>query len=253
MLTTGKRGRLSARTLICVFGAASIIWSVYATVSLVWPTSLDRTAKHIIQGDTFPGDTIISLAATLDDVKGDGEPGVLRSVALIRLRALEKSTADGGSPNLDEDQLKLDAAIRRSLAKAPTDPFLWVVLYWLENTRNGFSRDHLKFLRMSYALGPNEGWIAGSRNRQALAIFSQLSPDTQRQVIHEFAGLVQSDYIGQAADLLIGPGWQIREKLLSGLREVPLIQREGLARAVYGLGYDVSVPGVKSSAPRPWR
>ncbi|MGA7802866.1 MAG: hypothetical protein WCC36_18860, partial [Gammaproteobacteria bacterium] len=211
------------------------------------------TARHIIQGDTFQGDAITSLASTLDDVKGNSYPGALRSAAIIRLRALEKSMAEGGSPQLDEEQRKLDASIRMSLARAPADPFLWVVLFWLENARNGFSRNHLKLLQESYALGPNEGWVAIRRNRLALAIFSQLSPNLRREVVREFAGLVRSHYIAQAADLLVGPGWPVRDQLLSGLRDVPQLPREQLAKAVYDLGYDVSVPGVTLPAPRPWR
>ena len=253
MQEVGKRDRLSARTIICVFGAVSIIWGLYAVASLWRPTSLERTAKQIIQGDTFQGDAITSLVSTLDDVKSDSYPGALRSAAIIRLRALEKSMAEGGSPQLDENQRKLDASIRMSLARAPADPFLWVVLFKLENTRNGFSRNHLKLLQELYALGPNEGWVAVRRNRLALAIFSQLPTDLRHDVIREFAGLVRSGYIPQAADLLVGPGWQVRKRLLSGLRDVSQIPREQFAEAVYDRGYDVSVPGVTLPAARPWR
>lgn len=253
MFEAGQRNRLSARAIICLVGLASMIWGVYAVASLWWPTSLDRTAAQIIQGNTFQGDAIAALASSLDDLTIESYPRALRSAAIIRLRALEKSMAEGGSPELDEEQRKLDASIRRSLALTPADPFLWVVLFWLENARNGFSQSHLRFLQASYALGPNEGWVAVRRNRLALAIFPQLPPGLRPKVIREFAGLVQSGFIAQAANLLVGPGWPVRQRLLVGLRDVPQIPRERLAKAVRELGYDVSVPGVKPPAPRPWR
>lgn len=248
-----KRDGLIARVLVCGVGLAAIVWGLYVIPALWRPTSLERVTKHIIQGDVFQGDAITSLANTLDDMGGDIYPSAFRSVAIIRLRALEKTMDEGDTRTLDADLRKLRASVRMSLSNVPADPFLWVVLFWLENTQNGFSRSHLKFLQMSYMRGPNEGWVAAKRNRQALAIFSQLSPELRDEAINEFAGLVRSGFIAEAVDILVGPGWPIREKLMSGLRAEPLIQRERLARAVYNRGYDISVPGVKPTAPRPWR
>ncbi len=161
--------------------------------------------------------------------------------------------ADGDVHTLDADLQKLHRSIRMSLVNAPADPFLWVVLFWLENTQNGFSRSHLKFLQMSYSEGPNEGWVAVNRNRQALVIFAQLPSELRGKAINEFAGLVRSGFIAPAANILVGPGWPVREKLLAVLRDVPQIQRERLAKAVISLGREISVPGVKPPTPRPWR
>jgi hypothetical protein len=106
---------------------------------------------------------------------------------------------------------------------------------------------------MSYSLGPNEGWIAVRRNRLALALFAVLTPDLQNKAVLEFAHLVDSGFVPEAADILTGPGWPVRERLLSRLAHVDELYREQFAKAVYQLGYDVSVPGVKPFGFRPWR
>ena len=154
--------------------------------------------------------------------------------------------AEGDSRALDKDLRKLHPSIRASLSNAPADPFLWAVLFWLENTQDGFSQRHLKFLQMSYSVGPNEGWIAVKRNHQAVAIFSHLPRELQNEAITEFSGLVRSDFIAVAAGILVGPGWPIRGQLLSELRDASQVQKERLARVIYAKGYDISVPGVKS-------
>lgn len=248
-----NRAGFVARVFVCGLGIATISWGLYAFSSLWRPTSLDRVARHIVQGDVFQGRAITSLTNTLDDVVGGSYRGVLRSVAIIRLRVLEKAIEEGDARTFDANLRMLAVSVRSSLSVAPADPFLWTLLFWIENTQKGFSRSHLDFLQMSYSEGPNEGWVAVKRNRQALAIFSQLSPDLQGEAISEFAGLVRSGFIAQAADILVGPGWPVRKRLLSGLRDAPQIQRERLGKTVYSLGYDVSIPGVKQSPLRPWR
>jgi hypothetical protein len=77
-------------------------------------------------------------------------------------------------------------------------------------TRNGFRPDDVKYLRMSYRLDPNEGWIALKRNRLAFEKFDQLSTDLAESAIGEYVALVKSGLYEQAAEILSGPAWQAR-------------------------------------------
>jgi hypothetical protein len=143
-------------------------------------------------------------------------------------------------------------SVRGSLSCAPADPFLWFILYWLENARSGFDHKHLEYLRLSYMLGPNEGWIGAKRNRFALAVFEHLPPDLADMAIGEFAHLLESGFHSEVVAIFTGPGWRIRDRLLSGLKNVPKIHREGFAQALYWQGYDVDVPGIRRPDPRHW-
>jgi hypothetical protein len=168
------------------------------------------------------------------------------------LRLLEQAIADGDQNNLDGLMSETDGMILKSLANAPTDPFLWTILFWLENTQNGFKRARLNYLQMSYLLGPNEGWIAVKRNRLAVAIFPSFPPDIAENAVSEFSRLIGSGFFVEAADILGGPGWPIRETLLSGLKDVDELNRQTFAKIVYSLGYDVMVPGIDRPDWRPW-
>jgi hypothetical protein len=177
-------------------------------------------------------------------------PVVTHSTAIILTRMAEQAVVDGD--NIDTQLNALRSSIRRSLACSPADPFLWVVLYWVEINQNGFQPGYLKYLRLSYQLGPNEGWIALKRNGYALAIFHQLPPDIADMALAEFPRLLDSGFDIEAFNIFIGPGWSHRALLLPHLKGVAEIHREALARALYKAGYDVIVPGITLPDPRPW-
>ncbi len=245
---------VASRIFVCGLGIAAIAWGGYALPVFWRQSGIAQTADHIIKGDPYKANVLSALAPQLDAIQVDkwGRPSALRNSAVIRLRILENTIENGDQNLADRQMIKLHETIDESLAHTPADPFLWLVLFWLENTQNGYSAEHLKYLRMSYSLGPNEGWIGVNRNRFALAIFSQLSPDLADEAKGEFVRLVDSQFFPETANILVGPGWEIRSILLAGLKDADEVNRRLFAKTVYKLGYDIIVPGVESPDPRPW-
>ena len=140
--------------------------------------------------------------------------------------------------------------IRGSLSCAPADPFLWLALYSVEVNEQGPKPDYLKYLRLSYRLGPYEGWIASKRNPLAFGAFQQLPPDLREDVIDEFFAMVHDgNFSGQAAEILIGPAWPERELISSRLTRLSDYDRRRFADELDRRGYDLNVPGV-GLAPR---
>ena len=90
----------------------------------------------------------------------------LRALAIVRLRLAEEAISDGDGTLIDQTLSTSETALRHSLSCSPTEPFLWFALFWtlLQQT-------NLKLLRMSYRLGPNEGWLSIRRSSLALAIY----------------------------------------------------------------------------------
>jgi hypothetical protein len=106
---------------------------------------------------------------------------------------------------------------------------------------------------MSYLVGPHEGWVARQRNYTVLSHFSELPPDVAEAAMTEFKDLVASAYYDSAVEILVGPGWPIRDMLLRRLEDVPIEARRQFSRLADQLGYAIVVPGVDSADPRPWR
>jgi len=245
---------IASRIFVCCMAVVTIAWGCYV-MPIVWSQSgAAQIAGYIISGDPFQAKVLTSLTPRLDIIQSEkwDHPSAVRNSAVIRLRIFENEISDGDQKSIDIQLTKLRETVAKSLANAPADPFLWVVLFWLENTQNGYNTEHLKYLRMSYALGPEEGWVAVRRSRIALAIFPQLPPDIAEYAKSEFVRLVDSRMYYEAADILVGPGWVIRSTLLAGLKDATELNRKLFDNTVYRMGYDVSVPGVEQREKRPW-
>ena len=246
----------AARIGTFIVGSVAIAWGVLTFPIFEQQSVLELTGMHIIDGEPFNADELNRLLPILTATEEDTKScpvNVLHFAAIIRLRLVEVDIAAAARDRIDDSLQTLRHSIYRSLGCSPADPFLWTVLFWLENTMNGYSPEHLSYLSLSYKLGPNEGWIALTRNRLALSIFDQLPANLREMAIGEFSHLLESGFYAETANLFTGPGWPIRNMLLARLNGVSEVSRQRFARTLYDEGYDIDVPGVGRVDPRPWR
>jgi hypothetical protein len=242
------------RVFIIVLGAAAFAWALVMMPAFQQQASIERIARHIIRGETYSSDF---LERRIADVKAadnafDCHPIASWSAAIIRTRMAE-NVRRARKPIEAKQITDLDNSIRRSISCSPAEPFLWLVLYWAENVKDKLRPQHLKYLELSYQLGPNEGWIALKRNPLGFENYDELSPGLRADVISEFLRLIKGGFSEQAADILQGPAWRLRDILIPDLASLPLQDREIFSRAMYNRGIDVRVPGVRRPQSRPWQ
>jgi hypothetical protein len=244
-----------ARLFTVALALAAITWGS-ATFPMFWSQlSIERTAAAIADRNAFKPHSLDALLPAISQIEQSSycRPEALRSAAIIRLQLAEEAVTNAERDAIDMRLGALQDAILKSLACAPSDPFLWMILTWLDQTRQGFRPQQLTYLRLSYQLGPYEGWIADRRNRLALSMFWRLSPDLAEAVIREFAAMVNSQFYEAAIAILTGPGWPLHDQLLAGLKDSDVRQRAELAKGLYAKGYDLAVPGVAPPRDRrPW-
>jgi len=237
------------RIFLALVGIASVAWSCYALPSF-WGTKRAREVSRAIENGDRLKPSALSHALSRMSIKSSfPEPDFLHARAVVRLALAEAVIAPGGE--VDQNLALAEADLRSALSSTPADGFLWLLLYSAQMNRSGFDTELLKYLDQSYLTAPLEGWIALRRNRIALAAYPMLSASTREKVLMEFAALVDSGFIGEAVNILTGPGWAVREELLSALRQVDSIPREALAKSLAETGLDFSVPGVELDR-RPW-
>ena len=237
---------LLARSFVVILGCIAVWWGIIGFPIFWQDSSIERIATQIIAGNPFKVETLTQQLPIIDSIKSSAycRPAALRSATIIQLRMLEVAASANDRQHLDEYLKSLGNAIRSSLSCTPADPFLWLALYSVEVTENGFKPDYLKYLRVSYRLGPHEGWIALKRNPLAFAAFQQLPPDLGENAINEFVALLESDLSDQAAEIFIGPAWPERELILSHLTRLSDYERQSFADALHRRGYDLNVPGI---------
>jgi hypothetical protein len=210
-------------------------------------SAIERTAKQIIRGEQFKFGALKSEIPLLDAIDGSTycRPAGIQSAATIRLDIAEEAIALGDRQLIDQQLRASDRQIRDSLSCSPADPFLWLALFWVDNNLNGLRPDYFQYLRMSYELGPNEGWIALRRNYLAFSIFEHLPADLAEKTMREFVGLVNAQLYSETAEIFAGPAWHVRDEILPRLEAVAPQNRQAFADVLYTQGVDVAVPGTQ--------
>ena len=234
-----------SRAVLMATGMFSVWWGI-STFPIFWHDArLEHTAYAITNGGQFKREVLQNLLADADLDKSWVRPEALRSAAIVRFGLVDQAiiAEKQKPPGPVVDQL--EASIRRSLSAAPADSFLWLALFLSTRMKEGGSTEDFGFLRMSYRVGPHEGWVAGRRNYIAFDHFPELPQDLADAAVTEFRDLVGSGYFVTAAKILVGPGWPIHEMLLHRLEDAPVEARRQLALVAKARGYDIAVPGVE--------
>lgn len=237
-----------------VAAGIALVWSVYCLPIFLNQSPIETVAKHVIAHEVFRGDTLKSFEAD-SGKKLSGKwqrPSASAAQATIDVRLLEQSIRTGDTKKVDANFQRTDDTIRMSLADSPANGFLWAVLFWVENNRNGFRQSNLRYLERSYQTGPNEGWFASTRNRFALAIYPSLTPELANDAMTEFSHLVASGFFNETIKLAGSVRPALAAKLLQSLKDIDPDRREAFAKAAYRQGYNWDVPGVNKPEWRPW-
>ena len=233
------------RALVGIFGILAVAWGL-TTLPIFWQqASLEHIAHRIIAGEPYKIQALHQQIATIEAVENAAicRPVALWSAAIIRLRIVEESILErSGSAAVAPQMQSLDHSIRRSLSCSPAEPFLWLILYWVETTQSGFQSKYTDYLKMSYRLGPNEGWVMLKRNPFVFAHFDRLPPALVAAVVDEFITILDNELYQQAIATFVGPAWQARNVILPRLGALPLRVRRTFAKALRDRNLDVSIP-----------
>ena len=241
------------RAVICLFGLAAIVWGAL-TFPLFWQQVVPKSvAAKLLQGQTFKTQWLLTEAeqAEAADRRSSCNPTALHDAVILRLAILN------GSANreiADAAYQTVYAAARRALSCAPADPFVWLTLFWLDAAKHGFNPDNANYLRLSYALGPNESWIALWRNRLAFALFEQLPADLSDDAIEEFIKLVDTRRLyWETAKIFESAPVIGQNRIVEHLKTANAISRQAFAEVLHRKGLDVSIPGESQTEARPWK
>ena len=237
---------LLIRASIVVIALTGVVWAAWAFPIFSRQSSIDGVATKIIAGARYDAEALSRLDPILEDIENAGycQAIATRDAAVIRLHKAELTISSGDQDNLDSSLEALLTSLLRSLACSPADSFSWLALFWLKNVQAGYVPANQRFLRMSYQLGPNEGWIALKRSHIAFSIFEGLDPDLKERAKAELVGLLQTGLVEAAADIFVGPAWSKRDEITPLLVKVPQRTRELFSEYLHYRGYDIVVPGV---------
>lgn len=248
------RAYVLTRIFTCLLGLGGIAWGGFLFPLFWQQASLDRAASAIIQGDSFKMQRLlydVQKAATVDR-SSVCNPTASRDMVAFRLAILDDAMAMKNKALAAAAYRPLYDATRYALSCNPADSFEWLTLFWLDLTKKGFTSENAEFLRLSYALAPNEGWIAIRRSRLAIALLPKLPADLAGDAISEFVKLVDTGSLyAETAALLANAPPAVQKRLAEALSSAKPVPREIFARTLTDKGLDVDIPGVHKPT-RPW-
>jgi hypothetical protein len=247
-------GRVWVRVFASFVGLVGIVWGFHL-LPMFWNEELPaRVASKLLQGQPFKAPILEEQVSALEAKEPSFcSPTRLRILLVLQLKLLSttNSSSDEGGAAATEEEL-YDTA-RAALRCTPADSISWLVLFWLDVKAHGLQPKDVNYLRMSYAFGPHEGWIALWRNSMSILVLPRLPDDLKNEVLDEFAKLVDTGQLyQQTVAIFVSAPPAVRARIVEKLRVANSIPRQFFAKDLYDRGIDVDLPGV-GKPTRPWQ
>ncbi|SED91387.1 hypothetical protein [Bradyrhizobium erythrophlei] len=216
--------------------------------AITLPTSwrqlpLEQFANRIVRGETFPSDQLqekLRLYRETGQLIPCGATAA-HDTSIVDL-AIVRGRLDASSA-IDADLERSQRSLLKALSCLPSDSYLWFSLFQVESLRTGLRREYIRYLDMSYQVGPNEGWLAIPRNRAAFAIFPALPEALQSRVLDEFCLLVRTELYAEAIQIFLGAAQPYQDLIVRRLETIPLKNRQLFAVQLARKGIDPHIPG----------
>lgn len=244
-----------ARIFICLLGAGAIVWGVAVFPLFRQQAPLNGVAEELLRGHAFKSPTLSYEAAQIGAMERSSfcSPTALHSAVVIRVAILQEAIAAADHASINSAYTPLFNLARTALACSPTDSYVWLTLFWLDAGKNGLTPRNTDYLRLSYALGPNEGWIGFWRVQLALAMFKKLPKGLSDEAIDEFVKLVDTQFLyREAATIFARAPPDAQSRIAERLKTADPLPRQTFAKMLYDEGFNVTVPGVQQPT-RPWQ
>lgn len=248
-------GPVLTRCFSCLLGLGAVVWGGLELAQFSAQAPLDRIAAEILQGQNFTEPVLLGESRRIVAAKNGSlcNPTVLHDALVIHLGLMNDAIASKDRTRIAAAYEPLDKAIRTSLSCAPADSFAWLILFWLDLSKHGFTPQNSVYLRLSYAFGPNEGWIALRRNRLVIPLFARLPPDLRNQATDEFVKLVDTAALyPETTAIFASAAPAVQGELAAALKSAKPYPRRIFAQALASNGLDVDIPGIDRPPPRPW-
>lgn len=246
--------QLLLRTITVALGGLGIIWAILLLPRFWQAASLDHVAAEIVQGNVFTEKAMVqaALRARPELSLPLCNPNELHNAVVLHLAMLNDDLAKKNQSRVEESYARLNELGRNALACEPSDGFTWLTLFWLDALKRGLRSENLAYLRMSYEVSPNEGWIAIWRNRLAVIVLDRLPPRLANNAVDDFVKLVDSGLYDEMASTFESAPPGVQKRIAQQLRTASPHSRQIFATVLYNRGLDVTIPDTTVPGLRSW-
>ena len=236
--------RLGLRALLALGALSAATYAVGRIPVEVEADPLVALSSRLVGGLDFDVKALTPFEPVIRKVEDDPACGQLRNPASVfRIYRMQQAAGSGDSAAAFENGEQAVKNLRAKLACGPQDGNSWFNLFLLESALSGRAGRNLPFLRMSYEVAPNEGWISQTRAPIAIAFLRNLDPDLRARVEAEYVHVAR-DAPDTAAEIFAKTNEANRALLLPLFERVPVETRKLISDKLAEGGTDVRIPGV---------
>jgi hypothetical protein len=258
---SGAVPRLPAEVVVKItmslVGVFAVAWGGWALPVFKAQASPQFVAAKILQGDSYKMRGLLLAEQQAETVAARYpfcNPTALHSLTAIRLGIFNNNIGASDRTLFESSYDVLRAATQQTLNCSPADSFVWLTLFWIDADRHGLTAMNEKYLRMSYASAPNEGWIALWRSHLSFALFDRLPTDLAEESIDDFLKLVQTRQVHwEMANMFENTSDKWQRRIAERLQTIDVVSRDQFVNVLRSKGLTIAIPDVVTSEPRPSR
>jgi hypothetical protein len=247
--------RILARTCVILFGVLAVVWAI-----LVFPVFLQQQkpvamAGALERGGSYDLANMLGQTGTVPDMDYPGfcNAAMLRADMIILTKVLADSSVVENRSLQEAGWQKLHSTTRALLACSPSDSLGWLILFWLNVSKNGYSTEYGNYLQLSYETSPNEAAVALWRNRLVLGLYDRLPSQFTDRAVPEFVKLINSERLyAEMGDVFERAAPALQQRLAFAMKTADPRSREVFARMLHDRGTRAVIPDTQSILDRPW-
>ena len=246
-----------ARTFFSVVALGAIIWGGYFLPLFARALSPHRVALAYSQGRGFSNQTFVqqnySLLKKLENLLFCN-PIQLHDVVVLQLAVLYDASLTGSQTSIAESREALYGAIKRSLACAPSDAFVWLtlVLARRQQQRALSLKMQITCACRTRLAGTKVGSAFGAFASRFLRLPGCLLMFRMMLSTNLSSSPILGGSIRTMVDIFASAALTVQSRIIERFKTEDVILRQSFARALYNSGLDVDIPGVDPPA-HPWR
>ena len=247
--------RVLARASIILFGAIAIAWAVLVIPVFLQQQKPVAMASALERGEAYDLANMLGQSGATPrlDYLGFCNAAALRAHTIILTKVLADPTVIENRTLQEAGWQKLHSVTRALLACSPSDSLGWLILFWLDVSKNGYTTEYGNYLQLSYQTSPNEAAVALWRNRLVLGLYDRLPSRFTDLAVPEFIKLVNTERLyAEMGDVFERAAPALQQRLVLALRTADPRPREVFERMLRDHGVRTVIPNTQSVLDRPW-
>ncbi|MBN9006627.1 MAG: hypothetical protein J0H40_14590 [Rhizobiales bacterium] len=159
-----------------------------------------------------------------------------RALLLLEMPLAEAALRTGDVRDFDRHLQSLDRRARETLACAPRDSLVWLIMFGLEVLHGHLDRHSFGLLAMSYKTSQNEAWVSLRRVIVAIPVVLSAPAPLKEKILTEFSDLIRHGFLDIPAAAYLRSSPPVRAMLQSEIEKLPSYSRHNFSSALEKVG-----------------